>query len=52
MIGFGILLLILAVLVPDLAVLWGIGLLCIVIGLILAVLGTLGHAIGGRRHYY
>lgn len=52
MIGFGILLLILAVLVPDLSVLWGIGILCIVVGLILAVLGTLGHAIGGRRHYY
>ena len=52
MIGFGILLLILAVLVEDLAVLWGIGLLCIVIGLVLAVLGALGHAIGGRRDYY
>lgn len=52
MIGFGILLLILAVLVKDLAVLWGIGMLCVVVGLILAVLGTLGHAIGGRRHYY
>lgn len=52
MIGFGILLLILAVLVEDLSALWGIGLLCIVIGLILAVLGMLGHAIGGRRHYY
>lgn len=52
MIGFGIFLLILAVLFPHLAVLWGIGILCIVIGLILFVLGTLGHAIGGRRHYY
>jgi hypothetical protein len=52
MIGFGILLLILAVLVKDLAALWGIGMLCIVVGLVLAVLGTLGHAIGGRRHYY
>ncbi|MDX6679865.1 MAG: hypothetical protein QOE31_3917 [Solirubrobacteraceae bacterium] len=52
MIGFGIFLLILAVLLPKLAVLWGIGILCIVIGLILFVLGTLGHAVGGRRHYY
>ncbi len=52
MIGFGIFLLILAVLFPKLAVLWGIGILCIVIGLILFVLGTLGRAVGGRRHYY
>ena len=52
MIGFGIFLLIVAVLFPNLAVLWGIGILCIVIGVILFVAGSLGHAIGGRRHYY
>lgn len=52
MIGFGIFLLILAVLFPKLGVLWGIGILSIVIGLILFVVGSLGHAIGGRRHYY
>ena len=52
MIGFGIFLLILAVLLPKLAVLWGIGMLCIVIGIILCLAGTLGHAVGGRRHYY
>ncbi|MCA1697648.1 MAG: DUF6131 family protein [Actinobacteria bacterium] len=52
MIGFGIFLLILAALFPNLAVLWGIGMLCIVIGVVLYVFGALGHAIGGRRHYY
>ena len=52
MIGFGIFLLILAVLLPKLAVLWGIGMLCIDIGIILFHAGTLGHAVGGRRHYY
>jgi len=52
MIGFGIFLLILAVLFPKLGILWGIGILSIVIGLILFVVGALGHAIGGRRHYY
>ncbi|HVF77199.1 MAG TPA: DUF6131 family protein [Solirubrobacteraceae bacterium] len=52
MIVFGIFLLIVAVLVPKLAVLWGIGIICIVIGVILYVAGMLGHAIGGRRHYY
>lgn len=52
MIMFGIFLLIVAALVPDLAVLWGIGMLCVAIGVVLFVLGTLGHAVGGRRHYY
>ncbi len=52
MIVLGIVLLIIAALVPKLAVLWGIGLIVLVVGLILAVLGTIGHAVGGRRHYY
>ena len=52
MIIFGIFLLIVAVLVHKLAILWGIGILVILIGLVLAVLGMMGHAIGGRRHYY
>lgn len=52
MIAFGIFLLILAVLIPKLAVLWGIGILCVIVGVILFVFGSLGHAIGGRRHYY
>jgi hypothetical protein len=51
-IGFGIFLLILAVLFKNLAVLWGIGILCIIIGIILFIMGTIGHAVGGRRHYY
>ena len=29
-----------------------IGILAILVGLVLAVLGTIGHAVGGRRHYY
>jgi membrane-bound ClpP family serine protease len=52
MIVFGIVLLIIAALVPKLAVLWGVGIIVLVVGLILAVLGTIGHAVGGRRHYY
>ena len=52
MIVFGIILLICAALNPNLRVLGGIGILCIILGLILAVLGMIGHAIGGRRHYY
>jgi len=52
MIVFGIALLIIAALVPKLVVLWGVGILVLVIGVIFAILGTLGHAVGGRRHYY
>jgi hypothetical protein len=52
MIALGVFLLIVAVLLPKLAVLWGVGIICIVVGLILFVAGQMGHAIGGRRHYY
>ncbi len=52
MIGLGILLLIIAVLVPGLAVLWAVGIIVLVVGLILAVMGTMGRGVGGRRHYY
>jgi membrane-bound ClpP family serine protease len=52
MIVLGICLLIIAAIVPTLAVLWGIGIVVLVIGVILAVLGSMGRAVGGRRHYY
>ncbi len=52
MIVFGIILLIVAALVPKLAVLWAVGIIVVVVGLILAVLGMMGRAVGGRRHYY
>ena len=52
MIVFGIFLLICAALNPRLHSLAGIGLLCIFIGLVLEILGAIGHAVGGRRHYY
>jgi disulfide bond formation protein DsbB len=52
MIGLGILLLIAALLFPKLAALWGVGSLLLFVGIILALLGAIGHAVGGRRHYY
>jgi hypothetical protein len=52
MIVLGIGLMIIAVLVPKLLILWGIGGFLLLLGLILAVLGMMGRAIGGRRHYY
>jgi anti-anti-sigma factor len=33
-------------------ILWTFGIILVVVGLILELLGALGHAVGGRRHYY
>jgi len=52
MIALGVILLIVAVLVPSLAALWAVGIILVVVGVILAVLGSMGRAVGGRRHYY
>lgn len=51
MIILGIILLIIGF-IAKIAILWTIGIIVLVIGLILLVLGMLGHAVGGRRHYY
>jgi len=51
MIIVGIILLIIGFL-TGIAIIWTIGIIALVIGLILALLGALGHAIGGRRHYW
>jgi hypothetical protein len=47
----GIVLLILGALL-DIGILWAIGVILIVIGAIFWILGALGRAVGGRRHYY
>jgi hypothetical protein len=51
MIVLGILLLIVGF-IAKIAILWTIGLVLVVVGLILVVLGSMGRAVGGRRHYY
>ncbi len=38
--------------IAKIAILWSIGIVLLVIGLILVVLGSIGRAVGGRRHYY
>jgi hypothetical protein len=38
--------------ITGIAILWTIGIIVVIIGLILALLGMAGHAVGGRRHYY
>ncbi|WP_246143794.1 DUF6131 family protein [Actinacidiphila oryziradicis] len=51
MIALGIILLVVGFL-AKIAILWTIGIVLVVIGAILWVLGSVGHAIGGRRHYW
>ena len=51
MIVIGIILLIIGFL-TGIAILWTIGIIVLVLGLIAFLLGTLGHPVGGRRHYW
>ena len=51
MIMLGLIVLIIGV-VAGIPILWSLGVIVLVIGLILAVLGAVGHAVGGRKHYF
>ena len=51
MIILGIVLLIIGF-IAKIAILWTIGIIVLLLGVILAVLGMVGHAVGGRRHYF
>jgi hypothetical protein len=50
-ITFGLVLMIIGFLL-GIPVLWSIGTLLLLIGLVLWILGSIGRAVGGRRHYY
>jgi hypothetical protein len=59
MIVFGIILIVLGLLLPSLVPTFAFAHICLVIGVILLVVGValmlmgrMGHAVGGRRHYY
>ena len=59
MIILGIILIVLGLLLPSLVPTFAFAHICLVIGVILLVVGVLlmlmgrmGHAVGGRRHYY
>jgi low temperature requirement protein LtrA len=59
MIGLGILLIVLGLLLPALIPTFAYAHICLVlgvillaVGLLLMVMGRMGHAVGGRRHYY
>lgn len=51
MIILGVILLIIGLL-TGIGVLWTIGLVLVAVGLLFWVMGAVGHAVGGRRHYY
>ncbi|WP_327101407.1 DUF6131 family protein [Nocardia vinacea] len=51
MIVLGIILLIVGF-IFGIPILWTIGIVVLVIGLVLLLLGSMGRAVGGRRHYY
>jgi hypothetical protein len=47
----GLILLLLG-LVLDISILWTIGVIVLVVGLVLLLLGSMGRAVGGRRHFF
>jgi len=51
MITVGIVLMIIGFL-TGIAVLWSLGVIIVIVGLVLWLLGALGHAVGGRRHHF
>ncbi|MFG2138289.1 DUF6131 family protein [Streptomyces sp. NPDC048650] len=51
MIVLGIILLVIGFL-TGIAILWTIGIVLAVLGVIFWVLGSMGHAVFGRKHYY
>ena len=51
MIILGIILLVAGFLL-KISILWTIGLILIVVGVVLMLMGRMGRAVGGRRHYY
>jgi len=51
MIILGVLLMLIGF-IAKIPILWSLGILLAVIGLVLMLLGMAGREIGGRRHYY
>lgn len=51
MIVLGIILLLIGLL-AGISILWTIGVILVVVGVILWILGAVGHAVGGRKHYW
>jgi hypothetical protein len=48
---FGLILMLIGF-VLGIQILWSLGLIVLLVGLVLWALGALGHAVGGRKHYF
>ena len=51
MIALGLILLLIGFL-TGISILWTIGIVLLVVGVILALLGATGRVVGGRKHWY
>lgn len=51
MIILGVILLLIGIF-AHISILWTIGLILVVVGVVVYVLGATGRAVGGRRHWY
>ena len=51
MIILGLILLVIGF-VTGISIVWTIGMIVLIVGLALWLLGAMGHAVGGRRHYF
>jgi uncharacterized protein DUF6131 len=51
MIVLGIILLLIGF-IAKVAIIWTLGIILVVVGAVLVLLGSMGRAVGGRRHYY
>lgn len=51
MIVVGVILLLIGF-IAKIPILWGLGVLVLLIGLVLMILGAVGREVGGRKHYY
>ncbi|MFK0044291.1 DUF6131 family protein [Streptomyces sp. NPDC090741] len=51
MILVGLILLLIGFL-TGISILWTIGVILLVVGAVLWLLGSVGHSVGGRRHYW
>jgi hypothetical protein len=38
--------------IAKVAILWTLGIILLVVGAVLVLMGSMGRAVGGRRHYY
>ncbi|MET9641968.1 MULTISPECIES: DUF6131 family protein [Streptomyces] len=51
MIAVGLILLLIGLL-TGISILWTLGVILLVVGAALWIMGSVGHAVGGRRHYW